>query len=192
MAEFYTPSIRTAAQAPYETRASDARMDGKQREKVRYNKPRQNSFKKTTNDNSVTSPISINALILFIENHIEENKDGFKFSINQDIKKESYLAPWMHQNHSNNNDKRVKTNQAVNAYKHAAEANKNTYPPSNTNTRTKILDNEIDLRILIKDLQFLYDNGIYSLEVSISTAFLDSVFTTVQYKKSSLQTIATL
>lgn len=192
MTEFNAPSIITSAQSPYETKASDARMHRKNRDKVHYNKSRKEGFQNTTVDTNTSTRISVNALILYIENYIAENEDGFTLNVYQDIKKESYLAPWMHKSHSNNNHKHVQNTQAVNAYKHAAAAaNQNINQLQSQAPRNKQSVNEDDLRALIKDLQYLNKKGVHALDITVSSAFIQAIFMAVQTEKSALERIST-
>ncbi|MGH1404254.1 MAG: hypothetical protein ACRBDL_08410 [Alphaproteobacteria bacterium] len=167
-----------SAYKPYEVRSSDARMEKKPHDKFQEEQRRgARKFQKHTQQEEKTS-LSISALILFLENHL----NGHDKEIDQksaELRKESYLAPWMRTAYSNNNTQTAETKKATNAYQHAAEINR--LPSSNKRGEQK--SGEDKIYMLLQDLKLLQEQGRKTLKIENSPSFLEGIFNAVDLVK---------
>ncbi len=175
----FVPNIGSAYK-PYEVRSSDARMEKKPYDKFQENRRRgSGKFKNKNTSREEKTSLSISALILFLESHLSD-QDTEIIKKSSELRKESYLAPWMRTTHSNGNNKSFDSKKAVNAYQHAAE----TSQPSPSDATESLNSGNGEIYMLLQDLKSIQRDGIKTLRIETGPSFLDGIFNAVDLLKT--------
>ena len=139
------------------------------KDKHRRNDPNDQSVSET----SIHADISVSALILFLEEMIQDAPPPKQNSIlNMRDRKEAYLAPWMRVAPSNGNA-RMMSQHAAQAYSSASKTSKNI-----TVSRDAPKDHNT-LRRLLVELKLLQTRGVHHLQLQNNISFIDSISSAV-------------
>ncbi len=157
---------------PLETRAIDKYVEEKHPDVKSATKDRRNKKHDNTNNNEEDgfTTISVKALILFLENFLEERLNS-KLNLNSP-EKPTQESPWL--KHEPSND--MQSKKAANAYAHAAKAARisvNKIKHSSAPELKKIYE-------LIKDLRRLQECGVKYLNVESEKALINGIIDAVK------------
>lgn len=164
----------TSVLKPYETKAVDARLKRRGRDDSTapqdHKAPKHSEVVSEAQEGQV---LSVESLILFLEDFLESRLDS-KLNSGSMVDDDSF-APWLKQEHSNNN-----TNAAAQAYAHCAKT-------AQRNHRTKPVKTDLSLVYgLIRDLRRLKALGVKVLRLDEACNFIEGISAAVLAEKERL------
>lgn len=170
----YLQTITSSFKSP-ETGAIDSYLKNKRQNQNSHDSNSENTTHQEHHhyEQNETLEISVQAIILFLEDYLESKLDSSKSERSSSQTKNENNKPWLKQSHSNNN---YAIKSATNAYSQSAKINKNT---SVNNAQAEHYDLN-HIYSLIRNLRTLNNHGIKTLTINTSTSFLESITSAIK------------